>query len=241
MPYPSEGGGSAGGGDTPLPPTAIPDLYNPIKTIRSFFDCNAAYSGGASDGISSSPQGSGTVTTIAADATGHLCIWEVFSSATAGSGLRVAATMQGTLHATKPTLTVYFKTPVAINSNTTIQVGSIIQASADRCGIEIIGSTLQAKVIVAGVTTQSGGTYTVAANTWYIARVTYTGDSGAVCKLFSETGVELYSFTITVALLAAGFIGFAALNSGTTAGVSLAKLDIIEVVVNAPDRFYLPV
>ncbi len=237
MPINKGGGGASGG--TKIQPAQMPDLYDPNKTIRHIYDCNAGASQILPAPAFQGPWNSGTVTQVAVDSN-RPCVYEFVSSTTASSGFHVSFSVSGAPPTAKPTLTVYFKMPAVIDANTNIQIGNHQQGQADRSGFDINGSTLQGKVIVGGVTTQSGGTYTMTADTWYIARIAYTSDSAAVCTLYSESGVSLYTFTITTAMYLGNFTGIRTQNSGTVAKV-LCRLDMIELIIPISNRFYLSV
>jgi hypothetical protein len=228
-----------GGGGTKIQPAQMPDLYDPNKTIRHVYDCNTTAGGTAPMPATTSNFNSATSTQTAME-DNRPCVFELTSSTTANSSCAVGFVVAAAPPASNPTLTVYFKTPAVMDANTSITIGNNSQGSTDKSGLEIVGSTLQGKVVVGGTTTQSGGTYTVSANTWYIARIIYTGLSSAVCKLYSATGTELYSFTITVTIFVGTAVGLRATNSGTVA-VSMCKVDFIEIITPISNRFYLPI
>jgi hypothetical protein len=235
MPYPSDGGGGGLSPSTPLEPSQIPNLYNPNKTVRYTYDFMSItpitpFAGGVFN--------SGTFTLIGYESENRVCVWDVNSSTTANSGAHCGILQTGCPHSAKPIITVHFKTPSAIDANSVIQIGTYSNTGTDRSAIEISGSSAQVKNVVGGTATDSGGTYTVAANTWYIARVKYNSDSSAVFSLYSENGALLYTHTVNVALFNGALLGIKTFNTGTVAK-SLARFDFIELSFPVNNRYYL--
>lgn len=236
MPYPSDGGGGGLSPTTPLEPTQIPNLYNPNRTVRHVYDFMSIT---PTSPFLGSALNSGTFPVIGYESENRVCLWDVSSSTTANSGAWCGISQGGCPHSAKPILTVHFKTPSVFDANSVIQIGTISNASTDRSAIEISGSgSAQVKNIVGGSTTDSGGTYSLATNTWYIARVKYNSDSNAVFSLYTENGVLLYTYTVTFALFNGATIGIKAFNTGTVAK-SLARFDFIEVSFPVNNRYYL--
>lgn len=236
---PDTGSGGSSDPNTPLQPTQIPTLYDPNKTMRFVQDFVASNTSAIVAPFVGSGIGAATTSLIAADGN-RVCVWDVQSSTTANSSISCGLQATSMPHAAKPVLTVYFKMPAVINANTVIQIGTHAASSADRTGLEISGTTCQGKVVIGGTATATGGTYTVTADTWYIGRVMYGGDSSAAFELYSDTGTKLYTYTANTALFAGANIGFRATNSGTAA-LSMCRVDMMEIVVATPNRFYLSV
>lgn len=218
--------------------TDVPAAYNPNKVMRFVSDFVANNGVGFTQPFTCTVVSAATMAVIGSDGADHVCLWDISSSTTAGSGLHVGAQLNALPHSAKPTLTFYFKMPTVINANTLIQIGTSTNASADRTCLEISGSTAQARVVVGGITTASGGTYTMAADTWYIARVVYGGDNNATFSLYSATGTQLYTYTANTALFAGQHIGFRATNSGVLA-VPMLRADMIEITIPISGRYYL--
>jgi hypothetical protein len=232
---PDNGGGGAADPNVPLPSTQIPNKYNPNKTVRYVYDCMSVT---AVLPFNNGVIASGTVNIIGFESENRVCVWDIYSSTTANSGAWLGLSQVGCPHSANPVFTVHFKTPAAFDANSVIQIGTSSTGGTDRSAIEITGSTAQVKNIVGGSTTASGGTYTLTANTWYIARIEYKGDSNAVFSIYSETGTLLYTYTVTVALFNGASICVRAFNSGTVAK-QLVKLDYMEVSFPVNNRYYL--
>jgi hypothetical protein len=233
MPYPSDGGGSSGGGSGAT--AAVPDILNPLKTIRYEFDFQVQGLTAIPPPFAMSALNSGTQTTIAADGANHVGIWNLYSSTSAASGISCNISASHVPVTSIQSMTVYFKTPPVLDANTLITIGNFANGVGDRSGFSIIGNAAQAIVITGGSPTATGSTYTLAADTWYIAKIEYQGSSKMTCTLFDDNGISLYTYTANTALYTAGTIGLRAQNSGTTA-MQLCKIDYIDIIVPVAGR-----
>lgn len=244
MPYPSDGGIS-GSGSAPLPAAAIPDLYNPNKIFRLFWDCLGS--------ATSMPSPLGTTSTNAtwaqASESNRIGVLEATSSTTANGFAWLGAGTLGTPLITAPILTFYVKTPAVIDAATSIKIGLTVNVAGnnDITGIDIAGTTARITNVINSVANQTSGSITIAANTWYTARINFTSANSVTCTLYSATGVSLLTSTMTspfasTATTPATFNGLKASNSGVVS-VPMVRVDAYELIVNTSvsDRVYLDV
>ncbi|ACG60356.1 gp34 virion protein [Iodobacter phage PhiPLPE] len=240
--YPPESGGGSNG---PLPPASIPDLYNPNKTARFFWECFGSGTG------MPSPLGSTTTNaTWAQVADGsRVGVVEATSSTTANGFAWLGAGTQGVPLLAAPIMTFYFKTPTVIDAASIIKIGLTVNVAGnnDVTGIDIQGATAKITNIINGVANQTSGSITLVANTWYTARINFTSATSVTCTLYSAAGASLLTNTMTApfaitATVPATFNGLKASNSGVVS-VPMVRIDAYELVVNTSvsDRVYIDV
>lgn len=227
-------------GSAALKQNTLPAVSDPNKVIRYMTDFVGLAPVAPFANVATA---SGTMAPLSENDPKHPVSGVFKSSTTANSGYSVGVAVSMLPYNVKPVLTVHFKLPVTVNANTVSLIGnSNVLTGADRCGIQITGTTAKVLNIVGGVTTASGPDWSLTANTWYIARCKFESDNSATFSIYTENGTLLHTYTASVALYTHatnGQLCARSHNTGTTA-VDMLIVDMMELYLKATGRYYLP-
>ena len=159
------------------------------------------------------------------------------SSTTANSGAFIGTSINSVLLGGTETTELIFQ--VLTTANTTVRFGfgdtQSITAPVDGAWINIAGTTLDGRTSSNSVSSTTGTNYTIAATTWYRAKVAVNSTATQVdFYLYNEAGTQLWtaSLTTNIPTAAGREVGnfYIATNSGISA-VDLLLVDYISFVI----------
>ncbi len=131
-------------------------------------------------------------------------------------------------------IVAYLKTPASLAAGQVTSIGTLINTTSllNRSGLIIENDKAFGGSVINGTATETGSTYTLAVDTWYIAKYELLADDKFKVTLFSDTGVQLYTYTSTGTTyrgtVASTWFGIKQQATSTTANVEMPRIDLLE-------------
>jgi len=131
-------------------------------------------------------------------------------------------------------IVVYFKTPASLAAGQVTSIGTFINTNSlvHRSGLIIENDKAFGGSVINGTATETGSTYTLAVDTWCIAKYELLADDKFKVTLFSDNGVQLYTYTSTGTTyrgtIAGTWFGIKQQATSTTSNVEMPRVDLLE-------------